>query len=192
MKSWASSSCIPIRPHLTKGLPRWLSDKESVSQCRKHRRHRFDPWVGKIPWRKNWQPTPVYLPGESHGQRSLVIYSSRGCKESDTTEQLSDWAHMHTIGPHFLAAALFMDTYSPCLFVVSHRYSYTGNSEMRCRASKYIQDQLNGWWKLNGPHGGPTLSHVATQVLSIHCLSTEVPGMKNKTLGNLSWVFIAL
>ena len=38
-------------------------------------RHKFDPWVGKIPWRRTWQPIPVFLPGESHGQRSLVSYS---------------------------------------------------------------------------------------------------------------------
>ena len=48
----------------------------------------FDPWVGKIPWRRAWQPTPVFLPGESHGQRSLVDYSPWGHKELDTTEQL--------------------------------------------------------------------------------------------------------
>ena len=48
----------------------------------------FDPSVGKIPWRKKWQPTPVLLPGESHGGRSLVDYSPWGCKESDTTERL--------------------------------------------------------------------------------------------------------
>ena len=46
----------------------------------------FDPWVGKFPWRRKWQPTPVFLPGEFHGRRSLVGYSPRGCKESDTTE----------------------------------------------------------------------------------------------------------
>ena len=51
-------------------------------------RTRFNPWVGKIPWRRAWQPTPVFLPGESHGQRSLAGYSPRGCKESDMTEQL--------------------------------------------------------------------------------------------------------
>ena len=45
---------------------------------------RFDPWVRKIPWRKEWQPTPVFLPGESHGQMSLVGYSPWGHKESDT------------------------------------------------------------------------------------------------------------
>ena len=48
----------------------------------------FDPWVGKIPWRKKWQSTPVLLPGKSHGQRSLVGYSPWGRKESDMTGQL--------------------------------------------------------------------------------------------------------
>ena len=45
-------------------------------------------WVGKIPWRRKWQPTPVFLPRKSHGQRSLVGYTPRGSKESDMTEQL--------------------------------------------------------------------------------------------------------
>ena len=49
-------------------------------------RRGFSSWVGKIPWRRKWQPTPVFLPGESHGQRSLVDYSPQGRKESDTTE----------------------------------------------------------------------------------------------------------
>ena len=47
------------------------------------------PWVRKIPWRREWQPTPGFLPGESYGQRSLVGYSPRGNKESDTTKQLT-------------------------------------------------------------------------------------------------------
>ena len=47
----------------------------------------FNPWVEKIPWRRAWQPTPVFLPGESHRQRSLVGYSSWGHKESNTTER---------------------------------------------------------------------------------------------------------
>ena len=49
----------------------------------------FDPWVRKIPWRKEWQPTPVLLPGESHGQESLGGYSPWGHRESDMTEQLT-------------------------------------------------------------------------------------------------------
>ena len=52
----------------------------------------FNPWVGKIPWRRKWEPTPVFLPGEFHGQRSLVGYSPWGCKESDTTERLNTQA----------------------------------------------------------------------------------------------------
>ena len=53
------------------------------------RRPRFNPWVGKITWRRKWQPSPVFLPGESHGRRSLVGYSPQGRKESDMTERLN-------------------------------------------------------------------------------------------------------
>ena len=60
-----------------------------VAHCLQYRRPRFSPWVGKIPWRRKWQPTPVFLPGESHGQRSLASYNPWGHKESDMTEQLS-------------------------------------------------------------------------------------------------------
>ena len=56
-------------------------------------RCRFNPWVRKIPWRRAWQPTPVFLPGEYHGQRSLAGYSSWGHKELDTTE-VTHQAHM--------------------------------------------------------------------------------------------------
>ena len=58
-------------------LSRWLSGKESTCQCRScgsPRRHGFYPWAGEIPWRRKWQPTPIFLPRESHGQRSLVGY----------------------------------------------------------------------------------------------------------------------
>ena len=60
--------------------------REAACQCRRHKRFRFGPWVGKIPWRRAWQPTPVFLPGEPHGQRSMAGYSLWGCKESDMTE----------------------------------------------------------------------------------------------------------
>ena len=59
------------------GLPWWLNDEESACQCR---RPRFSPWVGKIPWRRQWQLNPVFLPGKSHGQRSLSGYSPWGRK----------------------------------------------------------------------------------------------------------------
>ena len=70
-------------------LLRWCSGKESACQCRRCRRHRFDPCVGKIAWRREWLPTPVFLPGESHRQRSLKGYSPWGCKESDMTDHTS-------------------------------------------------------------------------------------------------------
>ena len=61
-------------------LPRWLSGKESTCQCWRQRRLRFYPWIRKIPWRRTWQPTSVFLPGESHGQRSLAGYCPWGCR----------------------------------------------------------------------------------------------------------------
>ena len=57
------------------GLPWKLSSEESTCQCWRHRRCEFDPWVGKTPWRRKWQPTPVFLPGESHGRRSQELQS---------------------------------------------------------------------------------------------------------------------
>ena len=60
--------------------------KNLPASGRRYKRSGFDPWVRKIPWRREWQPTPVFLPGESRVQRSLVGYSPWGCKESDIAE----------------------------------------------------------------------------------------------------------
>ena len=79
-------------------FPGGPSGKERACQCRKHKRFGFDPWVRKIPWRRAWQPTPVFLPGESHGQRSLGGCSPWGRKKLDTTERLSTHAHMFILG----------------------------------------------------------------------------------------------
>ena len=70
------------------GPPWWLSGRESTWQSR---RHELDPWVGKIPWRRKWQPTPVFLPGKFHGQRNLAGYTVHGvAKELDTTQRLNN------------------------------------------------------------------------------------------------------
>ena len=66
-----------------RGLPRWSWWLRICLQCR---RLRFEFWVRKIPWRRKWQTTPVFSPGEFHGQRRLVGYSPWGHKESDMTE----------------------------------------------------------------------------------------------------------
>ena len=65
------------------GFSDGASGKQPACQCRRHKRRGLDPWVGTTPWRKAWQPTPVFLP---HGQRSLAGYSPQGHNESDTTK----------------------------------------------------------------------------------------------------------
>ena len=66
------------------GFPGSPSGKEPTYQCRRHKRCGFDPWVRKIPLRRKWQSTPVFLPAKSHGQRSQGGYCPYGCKEMDT------------------------------------------------------------------------------------------------------------
>ena len=70
----------------TLGFPGGTSGKEPACQWRRQKRLGFYPWVGKMPWRRKWQPTPVFLPGKSHGQKTLVGYSPWGLKESNMTE----------------------------------------------------------------------------------------------------------
>ena len=85
--------------------PRWLSGKESACQCR---RHGLDPWVGKIPWRRKWQPTLVFLPEKSHGQRNLVGCGPWGRKrvghDLATKQQqhfiLQDFFYLDELCPH--------------------------------------------------------------------------------------------
>ena len=69
-----------------KGFPGGAGGKEPTYQCGSQKRHGFDPWVRKIPGRRAWQPTPVFMPTESYGQRSLVGHSPQGHKESGTTK----------------------------------------------------------------------------------------------------------
>ena len=93
----------------------WLSGKETACQCRRCRKHGFNLWVGTIPWRKSWQPTLVFLPGESHGQRSLVVYKVHGVAKSQTNKPLS--MHPWAIIP--------MVIYSPSTFSFSFLFFLT-------------------------------------------------------------------
>ena len=77
------------------GLTWWCGGTEPASQCR---RYGFHPWIGKIPWKRKWQPTPAFLPGESHGQRNLVGYSPWHCKKSEMTDPPRP-THTHHISP---------------------------------------------------------------------------------------------
>ena len=96
------------------GFPGGTSGKELICQCRRQKRHRFDPWVGKILWRRKWQPTPVFLPWEFHGQRSLAGYSPWGHKESDTTWWLNSNNNTSSTQSTILGAEEVSNKY--CLF----------------------------------------------------------------------------
>ena len=115
----------PGNPFWTVGFPGGSDGKKICLQCR---RPGFNPWVKKIPWRREWLLTPVFLSGEFHGQRSLAGYSPWGCKELDTTEptfwkygpssfltwlpygqtQLSDWTELNWLSENGVSVVLIL------------------------------------------------------------------------------------
>ena len=94
--------CTNIYAHIW-GFPGGASGKEPVCQCSRCKRPGFDPWVGKFPWRRKWQPIPVFLPGKSHGQRSLA-------KEFDMSEHACTHTHFFSHFQHSLV--LFLRHYN--------------------------------------------------------------------------------
>ena len=122
---------------------RWHNGKKSACQCRRHKWCHFHLWVKKIPWSRKWQPTPLFLPGESHGQRSLG--GCRGLQELDTTEHAAYWSGK-TMGSWFV-----------CLFVFS--FSLLLKDKLSCIKSfkslfkqKLIQTRQHpGQWRLEEP-----------------------------------------
>ena len=89
---------------MLRGFPGGTSGKELACQCRRHTRHGFDPWIERIPWRKAWQPTPVFFPGLSRGQRGLAGYSRSVAKSWLSTPTcrilvLLWWITLRTTGP---------------------------------------------------------------------------------------------
>ena len=93
---WKSQTWLSDRTELIHVLPIFLDFflyrslvSESACQRRRCKRHGFDPWVGKIPWRKKWQPAPVFLPRKSHGQKSLAGYIQSMGLQSSNTEHVS-------------------------------------------------------------------------------------------------------
>ena len=81
--------------YIVQGFPGGASGKEPTCHCRRHKRPGFYPWVRKIPWRRAWQSTPVFLPRESHGQKSLVDYSPQHrteCNMTEMTQHACTWS----------------------------------------------------------------------------------------------------
>ena len=144
-RDWESINLIWLKIWWPLGCPVGTNGKESACHCKRQRRE-FDPWVGKIPWRRPWQPTPVFLPGEARGQRSLVGYSPWGRKELE-------WLSTHAWWPlimmrpdlHLLLRKQGMakkwksslDTIELCLMY--------GNSRADNRENTSDKSKMGGW-----------------------------------------------
>ena len=95
---WSGLPCPPPELHAhthVRTLPCDTSGKKPTCQCRRHRRCGFDSWIGKIPWRRAWQPTPVFLPGELQGQTSLEATVQRVAKSQTQLKWLKTAQHTH-------------------------------------------------------------------------------------------------
>ena len=98
----AEGSELQLAPYEGLGFPGGTSGKESTCRGSRHKRCGFDPWVGKMPWRRKWQPTPVFLPGKFHGHKGLAGYSPWSYKESNMTERVNAYhiamrSHCHSL-----------------------------------------------------------------------------------------------
>ena len=101
------ADCLSESTHTAlRGAAGGASGKEPTCQCRRHKRRWFDPWVRKIPWRRAWQPTPVFLPGESLGQRSLGAIVHMAAKSQTRLKQFNmHRTHAHSSAHPFCTAA---------------------------------------------------------------------------------------
>ena len=114
--------------------PRWPSGKELARQWKRCRRRGFDPCAKKIPWRRDWKSIPVFLPGESHGQRNLAGYSPWGHKQSDMTEWLSTHGRTFLI---WLKSSFFPWEWSPV--EMTHDIGPTGNGSLLLKKNLFTK-----------------------------------------------------
>ena len=161
----------------TQGLPSWLSGKESAGQCRRCRKHWFNPWVTEIPWSRKWQPMPVFLPGKVHGQRHLASYSPWGCQESDTTEHVCSSSSPGTLGPKALSAGPRLRGRGP-----ARTSSVTGTSAAQPCLS------ITGWRRLepSDRQGKPCAFDVLASSVPILCPTCSQPQLQSAT----SWLHL--
>ena len=108
---WATREVQKRHKWLTGGFPDGAVGKHSTCQCRRPTRRKFDPWFGKIPWRRKWKPTPVVLLGKSHGQRSPAGYSPWSFKEWN----MSEWLRTHADILYINYSAVIERSKLPCL-----------------------------------------------------------------------------
>ena len=118
------------------GLPWWLSGKESTCQCR---RNGFDPWIRKIFQRRKWKPTPVFVPGKSHGQRSLAGYRSQRVRHDLETKQRIVHLQCHV---SFWCAAKWLSFIHICMYGTTYMWNLKyGTNELihKTETSSQIQ-----------------------------------------------------
>ena len=129
-------SIVKIEVRYFMGFPGGASGKEPACQWMRYKKHGFDPLVGKIPWRRTWQSTPVFLPGKSHGQKSLVGYGGEGCEESERTEvsqsthkvlHISFWI-CHVLPTTEPVTGLMLETWSFLLVLFLEGWEYKRSS----------------------------------------------------------------
>ena len=130
--------CFSSQREATRGFPGGTSGEESASQCR---RPWFDPRVWKIPWRRAWQATPVFLPGESHRQRSLAG-SSRQCRRVG-----HNWAHTHDpLKGEYYVCAFPAPESAQALTALSHKLWWTTDPFFRSIFTS-LWKQTQGFWR---------------------------------------------
>ena len=125
------------------GLHWWLSSKESTCQFR---RHGFDPWVGKIPCKKKWQPTPVFWPRKFYGQRTLTGYSPWNCKGvgHDLATKQQQWVLVNAVNPFLPSSFLLpplISSFFPFSSLATQSRAWTlpsGNLQLSRGRSYYV------------------------------------------------------
>ena len=140
------------------GFPGGASGKEPACQCRRCKRRKFSLWVRKIPWRRAWQPSPVFLPGESQGQRNLVGYSPGGRTEGASHNLACHHTPLHTLAcPPMPLHTL---TWTRMLFMPSHLLTHSCTSlhalTQGCTSSHFLAHPCKHSHALEHPH---MLSH---------------------------------
>ena len=157
---WSLSSISHDGRHLctTKDQSQCWGDfpggSDGNSCCLQCRRPWFNPWAGKIPWRRKWLPTPVLLPGKSHGRRSLVGYSPWGRKESDMTEQLHFYFSGNPDSCWCLTGSNFALVWLSFWHTASQE-AYRWLQTLPILQGKFEQSlRFYSWWSMNWHHTG--------------------------------------
>ena len=158
--------CLCVYIYIYMGIPGGASGKKPTCECKRHRRHGFDPWARKIPWRRTYQPTTVFLPGESHGQRSL----------GDTFHSVAkSWTWLKHLGTHVCV----------CMYVCVYIYIYIIKQNLKVWCNNpvcEIAPSAQSWYQMKcsllpedgGVAGGFTVSFPPRCLVFMLCIPSYV------------------